>query len=442
MWYIGGGTPERRMKTANVLIFPAGSEIGLEILNSLRYSNHVVVFGATSKKDHTEFAYQNGKYCIDEKLNINHPEFLSVFNTLLNSWRIDFIYPTHDSVALYLKKNQDELVAKVLTSSLDTVLVARNKKLTYTKLSGFNFCPKVFDSLPSSDKFPVVIKPSVGEGGKNVQVCSTREEGFYYLNQTKGEVVLMEYLPGGEITVDCFTDRHGRLLFIGPRTRNRVEMGISFNTVSIPLTDEVRYVAEALNKTFAFHGAWFFQLKRDASNQYKLLEFAARQSSSMALYRYRGINFALLTLFDALEYDLTLLNQDFTIELDRCLKNSVKLGIDFNHVYIDFDDTLIIRNQVCLPALAFLYQCQNKNIPVTLITKHEFNIRETLKKFNVSEDLFDSIIQVREDCPKSEFIERKNSIFIDNHFFERKSVAERLGIPVFDVDTISGLLEL
>lgn len=39
-----------------ILIFPAGSEIGIEIFHSCKYS-HINLFGASGKSDHAEFIY-------------------------------------------------------------------------------------------------------------------------------------------------------------------------------------------------------------------------------------------------------------------------------------------------------------------------------------------------------------------------------------------------
>lgn len=67
----------------NVLIFPVGSEIGLEINNSLKYSHHLEVFGISGKSDHAAFVYEDGKYFEDNLLYIDHPDFIDLFNGYL-----------------------------------------------------------------------------------------------------------------------------------------------------------------------------------------------------------------------------------------------------------------------------------------------------------------------------------------------------------------------
>ena len=42
-----------------VFVFPAGTEIGLEIFNSLKYSKFVELYGGSSSIDHSSFVYTN-----------------------------------------------------------------------------------------------------------------------------------------------------------------------------------------------------------------------------------------------------------------------------------------------------------------------------------------------------------------------------------------------
>jgi hypothetical protein len=112
------------IKKQHVLVFPAGSEIGLEIYNSLKYSHHVEVFGASGKSDHASFVYEADRY-IEDALYVDHPDFIDRFNRLLRALQIEFIYPTHDTIACFLAEHQSELEAQVLTSCSATNRIAR-----------------------------------------------------------------------------------------------------------------------------------------------------------------------------------------------------------------------------------------------------------------------------------------------------------------------------
>jgi hypothetical protein len=427
--------PEKK----NVLIFPAGSEIAIEIFHSLKYNLHFDIFGASGKSDHAGFLYDAAHYS-EDNYYIGAPDFIEKFNALLTRWNIQFVFPTHDTITLFLKQNQEKLNAIVIGSEPETSLIAREKKRTYALFSQEPFCPKVYTEPYNALTFPVFAKPDQGQGGKGAFVCHHRAE-FDQKMQGAEDMVVTEYLPGDELSVDCFTDRKGHLHFIGPRTRERVQIGISFRSVKTTLTAEIKYIAETINAALKIRGAWFFQIKKDAEGKYKLLEFAVRQASTMGLYRQVGVNFALLSLFDAMDKDISILVNEYPITLDRCLYNRYRIDYEYNKVYIDFDDTLIVNDEVNTDAIRYIYHCHNKGIKTILITKHRLDLDETLNRFHLSRNMFDEVIHISMDDDKTKYMDPEKSIFIDNHFADRKHVQDKLNMPVFDVDAIDSLIE-
>lgn len=425
------------MKKKNILIFPCGSENALEIYDSLKYNVNFNVFGATSREDYSTFVYPKENYILDD-LFIFDDNFVDKFNDKIKQYEIDLVIPTHDTVALVLAEKRNQINATIVTSSYETANICRNKRITYDLLKEEYFAPKVHNSADEVTEYPVFSKPNVGEGAKGVQIINNKEELVYILENQKDDIIV-EYLPGAEYTVDCFTDRHGNLLFSGARTRKRIQMGISFCSETYKDT-EIDKIASIINSKIAMRGAWFFQLKRDVNGELKLLEVSVRQAGTMALYRQNGINFALLSVFDAMDIDVKIINNDLSLKLERKLENKYKINIDYSIVYIDYDDTLIINDKVNLIALAFIYKCIQENKKVVLITKHAYDLDESLAKYRLSRNLFDEVLHIAEDDKKYKYIKEDEAILIDNYFKERDEAKEKLGIPVFDVDAIESLI--
>jgi len=428
------------LKKYNILIFPAGSEIALEIYDSLKYNLHFNVFGASGKPDHAKYSYPLDHYIEGEDLYITGNNFTQNFNKVLETYNIDYIFPTHDSVALYLSEHQHLVHATLICSDQKTTRIARSKKKIYQALKGCPFIPHIFDRIDEIMEYPVFLKPDIGEGGMNTWIANNRVE----LNDICSKVddlIVSEYLPGEEFSIDCFTNREGELLFVGPRTRQRVTIGISFHSERIPLSKEILEIAHKLNEYFSFRGAWFFQVKTDKAGQPKLMEFAIRQASTMGLYRQLGVNFALLSLFDFIGYDVKVLLNDYEIVLDRCLHNEYKLSYDYNRIYVDFDDTLIMNDKVNTLLMRLIYQCINSNKQVILLTKHACDLDESLSKYRIGRELFDEIILIKPEDKKADYIVTSKAIFIDNYFPERLYVKEICNIPVFDVDAIECLID-
>lgn len=425
-------------KKCRVLVFPAGSEIGLEILNSLKYSHHVELFGASGKNDHAAYVYDKEHY-VEGEFFVDRPDFIGQFNRLLRSLGIEYIFPTHDTICCFLAEHQSELGAQVLTSCAETNRIARSKRLTYDLFKSQDFCPRVFAAPFRDLPFPVFLKPDDGQGGKGTYVANDSYELEFYLRKDP-KLLTVEFLPGAELSVDCFTDFNGKLLFIGPRTRERVQMGISFRSTTLALSKEIERIAHCINNTVSLNGAWFFQVKEDSQGRFKIMEFAPRQSSTMGLYRHVGVNFALLSLFNGMGLNVEILRNQYAVQLDRCLHNRFKADLTYSRVYLDFDETLVVGKHVHANAIAFVYQCRNRNIPIVLLTKHRYNLSDSLRKCGISENLFEKVIQLNEHQSKCDYINPVDAIFIDNYWFDRRAVKERFGIPVFDVDTIECLI--
>ena len=91
-----------------ILIFPAGTEIAFEILNALKYSKFVEIYGGTSADDHSEFVYKN---LIKGFPFITEPDFLKYLNKVIHENRIDCIYPAHDSASVFFSEHASEIEA-------------------------------------------------------------------------------------------------------------------------------------------------------------------------------------------------------------------------------------------------------------------------------------------------------------------------------------------
>lgn len=418
----------------NVLVFPCGSEIGLELYRSLSMSAHVTLFGASSVPDHGRFAYERH---IDGMPFVDEPGFIRAVNRVIDKNQIDFLFPAHDSVVLSFAENVEQLHCRVLGSPVETCRICRSKRLTSAELASRLRVPLLFDNVKDVHKWPLFLKPDIGQGSRGTHLARNPEEVEFHRSQDPS-LLLLEYLPGIEYTVDCFTDRHGDLRFAGARERVRIQNGISVNAKPVG-NDTLHEMAEIINETLTFRGVWFFQVKMSDSGELTLMEIAPRVAGTMALHRNMGVNFAVLSVFDAMGMDVEILCNEVEIEIDRALTSCFKIDYDYRHLYIDLDDCLICDGKVNFAAVALLFKCINRGVQVHLLTRHAGSLDATLKQHRLA-GLFDSVVRLGNGERKSDFIEHTNAIFIDDSFAERREVAESLGIPVFAVDAIECLL--
>jgi len=423
------------MDKINVLVFPAGEQNSIELHDALCSCVNINLFGASSvgRERHGSFVFEN--YIPNLPL-ITSEDFFEKFNECIKTNKINAVFPTHDTVALFFAENAEKIKTKIIGANKESALICRDKKRTYETFKGEDFLPAIYESI---EKFPVFIKPREGQGTVGAKHIKNKED--IPLNIDTKDFVICEYLPGEEYTVDCFTDRLGELKFVSCRSRDRLLAGISVAGEIKTTTEEIQNIAQTINKKLNFLGLWYFQIKKDSNGKFKLLEISARVAGTMCLTRARCVNFPLLSVYTAIGLDIEILPNNYSVKMDRALISRYKIDFEYENVYFDFDDTLIIRCKVNLNAIRFLYQCKNMNKRVILITKHIDDIYRSMEKYSIDKNLFSEIISIKEIEKKSYYIKYKNAIFIDNAYAERSDVAKNCGIPVFDVDGIEFLLD-
>ena len=427
------------MEQINIMVFPCGSEIGLELHRALKDVRFITLYGASSAEDHGRWIYKN---YIGGIPYIGDPAFIGALNAAVDRYHIDFIFPALDSVMAALSSERAALHARLLTCDDNAVQICRSKALTYEALAGCDFLPKVYASADEADTFPVIIKPARGQGSQGFMVLKDRDSLVYELSQRTEPQVICEYLPGEEYTVDCFTDRHGAVRYASCRNRNRIKNGISVNSGLMPPDDRIRAIAQIINEKIPMRGVWFFQLKRNAAGDYRLLECATRVAGTMCLERAVGVNLPLLTVFDALDMDVSFAPQFSAAQVDRALYNVFRLDLAYDEVYVDYDDTLIVHGAVNFTVLRFIYQCAARKIPVTLLTRHETDVREDMQAFRIFPGLFDNVICIPRSEKKIDHVSPSaNALFIDDSFAERAAMQAAFGIKALGVDAVEALID-
>lgn len=425
-----GAIVERR-----VLVFPAGTEIGLEIYAALKNCKNVTLFGAGEDiSNHARLAYPE-YHAIP---NIRTEHWLDELISVCRSLRISHIFPAHDDVIIALSEAREKIPATLVTSDHDTCITTRSKSATYRRLADALPVPHIYAPGDAISKFPLFVKPDRGQGSFKAIKVENNEQLASALKTTP-EGIVCDYLPGEEYTVDCFSSMTQGLLFAGARSRKRTRNGISVNSKSEDLP-EAWTLAKTINSEFKLRGAWFFQLKRDINGVLTLLEIAPRIAGSMATHRVTGVNFALLSLLEQESTEIVIAQNIGEIEIDRSLNNRYLHHIHFNSIYIDLDDTLIFNGSVNTDLIKLIFTSINLRKKIVLITRHRGDLAKTLDKHRLT-GLFDEVVHITDGSPKSEHIRSDDAIFIDDSFSERLDVSRICRIPTFDMSMIEILCQ-
>lgn len=428
-----------------VLVFPAGTENGLEIWKALKDCKEVQLFAATQKGvNHSEFVYERCSYV----RSVSDVMWFDDLKRVINELNIDYVYPANSLVIDALVERRDEIPCEVALPDSSLVRITRSKNETLRRLSADIPVPRLYDlSKNEGIDFPIFVKPDGGYGSIDAFCLKSQEAVDLFVREHRTEkYIFQEYLPGKEYSVDCLSDSK-EVLFCAPRSRERIRMGTSMHSEIIEgsVAAKLEGMARNIYSKLPITGAWFFQVKEDAQGELKLLEVDIRIAGTMALNRVRGINFPLLSLYIFSGYPIELLKNECSVVIDRCLKNRYRHNIQFDKVYVDLDDTLILtKSALNIELVSFLYQCVNKSIRIILLSKNLVQDKVSyLKRWRVFE-LFDQVVWLDEAERKSDYIRRlgpDNAIFIDDSFSQRQDVSRTLGIPTFDCTMIEMLLD-
>ncbi|THF80783.1 HAD family hydrolase [Cohnella fermenti] len=232
---------------------------------------------------------------------------------------------------------------------------------------------------------------------------------------------ILEENPDVEIlSASCLSDRHGCLKFARDDNFSSPEL--------------VTELATIINSKIALRGVWSFSIKMGE------VHITLGISPQMAVCRSKGVNLAALSLFDHMGHDIEVRETDIDISSYSVQQLRCQVHYDYDDVYFDLDETIIIRDQVNEMMMSFLFQCRNRGKRVHLITKHRHDLHTTLEKFKLS-SLFDSIIWLKHSDEKFRYMKKERAIFIDDAYSERRSVAENIGIPTFEVSAVECLID-
>jgi len=122
---------------------------------------------------------------------------------------------------------------------------------------------------------------------------------------------------------------------------------------------QVHDMALNINGSLDFMGAWFFQVKHvenSTDSPLCLLEIAPRIAGAMAYSRISGVNLPLLSLNLVMGLPVRIGNVNHPESTMKAYKTYVIPPLKFDNLYVDLDDTLVIKNRVNPDAMRCLYK--------------------------------------------------------------------------------------
>ena len=418
------------MSEVKVLIVPGTTRIASEIHNSLVDVKDVSLFGAgSSTRDARRFSY------VDYKKIGRHSDdgVVSQVEQVAAEWGIDFIFLAHDGWIHEFRDIGEIADAQIIGHNPQAAEVCSFKSKTYSRLSHLIKVPEVFSKLESVTDFPVFVKPDRGQGSvgsKLIKKSSQLALWSRWGSRQKTEWVVSEHLSGSEYTVDCFSDSHSGLVFASPRQRLKINNGLASST-RLVVDSELLSWASRIGNALQIKGAWFFQAKENSFGERVLLEVGLRVAGASGIQRLVGVNLPLMAIYQMKGEPVSVIRQH---TLPGVWNSGFELGFEYSQIFVDFDDTIIVKSETNLPLLKFIRGKKRDGTRISVISKNIGDLMGLIRHLGLEND-FDEIIQVPPSRAKKDFILTSCSfLFIDDSFAERREVKEKFIDQVLTLD--------
>lgn len=304
----------------------AGAPGAAGILKCLEQDNNVHVVSADADPEAT------GKYLVKEFVCIptaDKPDFTDKVLSICRKKNIHVLMPlvTKELIPLSQHIKEFELAGtKLLVSSTASLEIANNKSRLYEflqwrglKIPDFRVVENVeqFQNAVAELGHPskqVCFKPSVSNGSRGFRIITEQfNEADILFNQKPSnvfirlndalrvlssahfpELLVSQYLPGDEYSVDCLCNQ-GNALLVLPRLRKKMVNGISVKGEFVREDKIIDYCTRII-KELQLHGNIGIQVKANDEGEFLVLEINPRVQGTISASLGAGVNLPLLAV--------------------------------------------------------------------------------------------------------------------------------------------------
>ena len=284
--------------------------------------------------------HATGRYLAGHFITIprgDDPDFAELLLQVCKKEKINLVLPLVTRELLPLALNRDrfrEAGITVMVSSPEAITIANNKVACCRFLQEQGIAVPQFYTALTLDAFvhaaaalghpwqSFCFKPAVANGSRGFRIVSdSLDEADQLFNhkpynvhityahavkilssQSFPELLVCEYLPGDEYSVDCIADE-GNAVLVVPRLRRKMVNGISVQGVFVKDEKIISYCKEIIS-ALRLHGNIGIQVKYAASGEPLLVEINPRVQGTIVAALGAGVNLPLLAVQQALGMQL------------------------------------------------------------------------------------------------------------------------------------------
>lgn len=274
------------MNKKNILITAAGSGTAFAYCQSIakNFPSLRLITADTNPKKLTTSSLFADEHILLSPFKEN--EYLSVINSLIDKYKIDFYIPIIDTEICFVSQNIDDIPCNVIVNSAGFCQAAVNKS-EYDSLlenSVLKMPRKIeYDEYRHSKK--AVAKKDKSFGGHAVLIKNNQKE----YNDLDGAWHFYEYIDGSEFTVDCFPIKDISSKVI-TSVRQRIEIKSGVCTKAKITNDDIlaQFASELANKYDLTH-PFCFQTR--FNHEHYLIDINPRLGAGSLMSAMNGLDF-------------------------------------------------------------------------------------------------------------------------------------------------------
>lgn len=346
------------MKDITVLMTGAGAPEAPGIISCYRNNGerNIKVIGVDMKPRVPSIVLLDDFYVVPGADNY---KFIDAVLSIAVNNNVDIIQPLVTKELEVFATNEkifSEAGIKVCISKIENLKIANDKGLLLNKLKKAGLAVPEFYVVKKSDEFykacekmgypgrTICFKPTKSNGSRGFRIIDPGIDKGWLLFKEKPnstyikfdeaqeilssmneipELLVMEYLPGKEYSVDMLVD-NGNVKYCIPRLRTEMNGGISTKCVIEENYEVIDYCCEVA-KELMLNGNVGIQVRYSLEDEVKILEINPRLQGSIVACAAAGVNLPYLGIKLALNEQIPILDVKWNIEMFRY----------WNEVYFD-----------------------------------------------------------------------------------------------------------
>lgn len=323
------------MKKLNILMTGTGAPGAPSILNCLRNNGEreLYIVGVDMNALATCRTKVNKFYTVP---SASHPAFIDRILEICKAEKIDVIISivTKELEVFAQNKERFESIGtKLSVMDYEPLHIANNKGLLLNAMKNAGVRTPMFRIVNTSEELesaayelnypekPIVIKPTFGNGSRGTRILDESQslyDRFFNgkpnsmystLKEVLGiiegknipEMMVMEFLPGADLSVDILAD-HGKPLYVSCR-RGNVVSSIMISSV-VDLNKDAIELCKKVTELLKLDGNMGFDTKEDCNGIPQLMEINPRLPAGVVASVAAGINFPYLRIKQILGEEL------------------------------------------------------------------------------------------------------------------------------------------